>query len=94
MMQPKRPFLWLTITAVMILGPLFIWDPFMCASDKAEFATAEFAEEAKSSRCVIHFLQVLLCLRSFCNIFAISLLSLCDRLIITLESFCKHFVIV
>jgi hypothetical protein len=49
MKLPKQFFFYATIFVVLTLGPLFMWNPWICESDKETFATEAFAEEAKNS---------------------------------------------
>jgi hypothetical protein len=50
MQLPSPFFFWLTVVTVFIMGPLFLFNPFMCDADIKEFATAAFAEEARNSK--------------------------------------------
>jgi hypothetical protein len=49
-MHKKHYYFWITIVTVLILGPLFLWNPLICESDKEEFVTDAYAEESRGSR--------------------------------------------
>jgi hypothetical protein len=46
----RHIFFYAALLEVIILAPLFIWNPFLCMSDEEEFATIAFADEARASK--------------------------------------------
>jgi hypothetical protein len=59
----KHFFFYATLVAVGCLGPLLMWDPFMCERDRRELATPDYAEDAKNSKMLF---AALLCILTAC----------------------------
>jgi hypothetical protein len=53
MKLPSQFFFYATCLEIIILAPLFIWNPFLCMSDEEEFATSAYADDVRSSRLLL-----------------------------------------